>query len=36
MLYCKGADNVILERLDNPHLQEKIIQKTGEFVDLYA
>jgi magnesium-transporting ATPase (P-type) len=36
ILYCKGADNVVLERLDTPHLQEKIIKKTGEYVDFYA
>lgn len=34
-LYCKGADNVILERLDKDDSQE-MIDKTNEYIDEYA
>lgn len=37
VLYCKGADNVIIERLDTQEQdQQNMIEKTADFVEDYA
>ncbi|KAI7885660.1 phospholipid-translocating P-type ATPase [Lichtheimia hyalospora FSU 10163] len=36
VLYCKGADNVILERLANQPLKDELLQQTKQDVDAFS
>ena len=36
VLYCKGADNVIVERLFQPDKQQELLDKTNLFVEEFA